>query len=109
MIAYQTQVAAKLGISVDLYMQHALRVSLEELKSENPNIYLAIQTVPDAFAISTKTLDQLGRTDAYGHIIRRKATTMDMDLDSVKDIATEAESLPLTSEEVLGSAFEEKL
>ena len=107
-IAYQTQVAAKLGISVNLYMQQALRVLLEELKSENPNINLAIQTVRDAFVISTKTLDQLGRTDAYGHIIRRKATIVDMGLDSVKDIATQAESLPLTSEEVLGSVFEEK-
>ena len=78
MITYQTQVAAKLRMSVNLYIQHALWVLLGELKSENPNKYLAIQTVPDAFPISTKTLGQLGRTDAYGHIIHRKATVMDM-------------------------------
>ena len=108
-IAYQAQVAAKLGISVNLYMQQALRVLLEELKTENPNIDLAIQTVRDAFAMSTKTLDQLGRTGAYSHIIRRKATIVDMGLDSVKDIAKQAELLPLTGEGVLGSAFEEKL
>ena len=80
-----------------------------ELKTENPNIDLAIQTVRDAFAMSTKTLDQLGRTGAYSHIIRRKATIVDMGLDSVKDIAKQAELLPLTDQGVLGSAFEEKL
>ena len=52
-IAYQTQVAAKLGISINLYMQQALRVLLEEMKSENPYINLAIQTVQDAFVINT--------------------------------------------------------
>ena len=56
-----------------------------------------------------KTLDQLGRTGAYSHIIRRKATIVDMGLDNVKDIAKQAELLPLTGEGVLGSAFEEKL
>ena len=98
-----------MGISVNLYMQQALRVLLEELKTENPNIDLDIQMVRDAFAMSTKTLDQLGKTGAYSHIIQRKATIVDMGLDSVKDIAKQAELLPLKGEGVLGSAFEEKL
>ena len=90
-------------------MQQALRVLLEELKTENPNIDLPILTVRDAFATSTKTLDQLGRTGVYSHIIRRKAIIVDMGLDSVKDIAKQVELLPLTGEGILGSAFEEKL
>ena len=98
---------AKLGISVNLYKQQALRVLLEEPKSENPNIDLAVHTVQDAFAMSTKTLDQLGMMGAYGHIICRNF--VDKGLDSVKDIAKQGELLPLTSEGVLGSAFEEKL
>ena len=48
---------------------------------------MAVQTIQDAFAMSTKTLDQLGRMGAYGHIICRKAAIVDIGLDSVKDIA----------------------
>lgn len=54
-LAYQAQVAAKQGIIATLYVQQALRVLLEELKTENPNIDLAVQTVRDVFAMSTKT------------------------------------------------------
>lgn len=108
-LAYQGQVAAKVGITVNLYMQQALRVLLEELKTDKPNIDLATQTVRDIFAMSTKTLDQLGRTGAFGHIIRRKATVVDMGLENVKDLYKQADLLPLSSEGVLGTAFETKL
>ena len=77
-LAYQGQVAAKLGITVNLYMQQALLVLLEELKTDKPNLDLATQTVRDIFAMSTKTLGQLGRTGAFDHIIRHKATVVDM-------------------------------
>lgn len=108
-LAYQTQVAAKQGIAANLYMQQALRVLLEELKSENPNLDLAVQTVRDVFAISTKTLDQLGRTGAHAHMICRKATIVDMGLENVRDLSKQADLLPLTHDGVLGTAFESKL
>lgn len=108
-LAYQGQVAAKMGISIVVYLQQAVRVLLEELKTENPNIDLAIQTVRDVFAMSTKSLDQLGRSGAHLHMIRRKAAIVDMGLENVKDVANQANSLPLTGDGVLGSSFEAKL
>ena len=41
--------------------------------------------------MSAKILDQLGRTGAYDHFICRKATVVDMGLDSVKDVAKHAD------------------
>ena len=90
-------------------MQQALIVSLEELKSENPNVDLSIQTVRDVFATSTRTLDQLGKTGAFGHMIRRKATVVNMGFENVKGVEKQADSLPWTSDGVLGSSFETKL
>ena len=52
---------------------------------------MAVQTIQDSFTMSTKTLDQLGRMGAYGHISRRKAAIVDIGLESVKDIAKQAE------------------
>ena len=57
--------------------------------------------------MSTWTLDQLGRTGAFGHMIRRKAIVVE--LENVKDIAKQADLLPLTSDGVLRSDFETKL
>ena len=50
-------------------MQKACRVLLQELKTDQPNLDLALQTVRDIFAVSTNTLDQIGRTDAFNHQI----------------------------------------
>ena len=41
--------------------------------------------------MSSEVLDQLGRTGAYDHFIRRKATIMDMGIDNVKDVAKHAD------------------
>ena len=65
-------------MAIVLYMQQALRVLLEELKEDNPNLSLATQT-RDIFAMSTKTLDQLGRTEAYDYVIRWKVAIIDME------------------------------
>lgn len=108
-LAYQGQLAAKIGISISVYMQQALRVLLQELKTGKPNLDLAVQTVRDVFAMSTKTLDQIGRSGAYHHIIRRKATIVDMGLENIKDVAKQADLLPLTADGVMGSSFETKL
>ena len=83
-LVYQGQLAAKIGISVSLYMQQALRILLQELKTGEPNLNLAVQTVRDVFAMRTKTLDQIGSSGAYDHIIRHKATIVDMGLENVK-------------------------
>lgn len=60
-------------------------------------------------AMSTKTVDQIGRSGAYDHIIRRKATIVDMGLENIKDVAKQADLLPLTADGVMGFSFETKL
>ena len=67
------------------------------------------QTVRDSFAMPSEVLDQIGRTGAFHHFIRRKATINDMGLDSIKDVARHADSLPLTGDRVFGIDFENKL
>ena len=59
--------------------------------------------------MSSKVLDQLGRTGAYDHFIRRKATLMAIGVDSIIDVAKYADYLPLTGDGVLGKDFENKL
>ena len=108
-LVYQRQIAAKTGMASVLYMKQALIVLLEELKEDNANLDLATQTTRDIFAMSIKTLDQLGRTGAYDHVIRRKAAIIDVGLENFKDVAKQAELLPLTSDGVLGLGFQSKL
>ena len=59
--------------------------------------------------MSSKVLDQIGRTGAFHHFIRRKALIIDMGLDNIKTVARHADSLPLTGDGVLGIDFENKL
>ena len=59
--------------------------------------------------MSTKVLDQLGRTGAYFHYIRRKATLVDIGLDTVTDVAKHADYLSLTGGGVFGKEFGTKL
>ena len=82
---------------------------LQELKTGEPNLNLAVQTVRDVFAMRTKTLDQIGSSGAYDHIIRHKATIVDMGLENVKDVGKQADLLPLTADGVMGSFFGKKL
>ena len=98
-----------MGIIIPLYEQRALPSLLQELREENPNLDSETQTVRDIFAMSSKVLNHLGRTGAYNHFIRRKATIMDKGVDSIKDVAKYADSLPLTGDGVLGKDFENKL
>ena len=73
-IAFQGQVAARMGIISLCYSQQAMGLLLKNLKSESPNLDEGIQNVRDLFAMSTKSLDQLSRTGAFFHLLRRKAT-----------------------------------
>ena len=100
-LGYHGHIAAKTGMAIVLYMQQALRVLLEELKEDNPNLALATKT-RDIFAMSNKTLDQLGRTGAYDHVIRQKVAIIDMGLENIKDVMKKAEVLPLTGDGGLG-------
>ena len=56
--------------------------------------------VRDIFALSTKTLDQISRTGAFHHLVRRRATMHDTGLSDYKNYASAIMKLPLTSEGV---------
>ena len=108
-LAFKGQSSAHMGIVITLYIQQALAALLQQLQQDSPNLDSMTQTVRDSFAMSSKVLDQLGRTGAFHHYIRRKATILDMGLENVKDVAKQADLLPLTGDGVLGSEFENKL
>ena len=101
--------AARMGLITSCYTQQALGVLLDTLQQNEPNLDLAIQTVRDIFALSTKTLDQISRTGAFHHLVRRRATMHDTGLSDYKNYASAIMKLPLTSEGVFGSQFDKDL
>lgn len=54
----------------------------------------AVQTVQDLFDISSKALDQAGRSGAFHHLIRRKAAAADSGLNTLKDVQSKVMYLP---------------
>ncbi|CAC5417093.1 unnamed protein product [Mytilus coruscus] len=108
-IAYQGQLAARMGLITSCYTQQALGILLDNLQSDTPNLDGAVQNVRDIFALSTKTFDQMSRTGSFHHMVRRRATMYDTGLSDLKDYANTVMSLPLTSEGIFGSQFDEKL
>lgn len=108
-VAYQGQVAARLGIVSVCYTQQALGLLLENLQRDPPNLDEAVQNVRDIFAMSTKSLDQIARTGAMHHLIHRKATVADTGLHQFKDLQKTALTAPLSGEGVFASEFEKKL
>ena len=63
----------------------------------------------DVFTMSTKVLDKLGRTGAYDHYIRKKATLVGIGLDTVTEVAKHADYLSLTGGGDFGKEFWTKL
>ena len=95
-IAYQGQVAARLGIVTLCYTQQALGLLISNLKRDSPNLDEAIQNFRDIFALSTKSLDQMARAGAFHHLIRRKAAVADTGLHEFKDLQKTALTAPLS-------------
>lgn len=108
-LAYQGQVASRMGIVTTAYTQQALATLLENLTQENVNLDKSIQLVRDIFAMSTKSLDQVARAGAFHHLVRRKLTMEDTGLNDIKELKHPLVSLPLTSSGVLGEVLEQTL
>ena len=66
-IAYPGQHAARMGIIVNVYIQHAVGNLLTLLQDKSPNMDLAIQCDRDIFAMSNKSLDQTARCGSLHH------------------------------------------
>ena len=108
-LAYHGQWAARMGITIQAYLQQGLGSLLTVLNDKEPNIDKAIQTVRDLFDMSSKAMDQLGRVGAFHHVIRRKVVCSDTGLGSLKDIQAKVTGLPLTGLGVFGKGLEETL
>ena len=104
-LGYQGQLAARMNIISMLYMQQTLGSLLTSLEDDIDKDTVC-QTVKDLFAMSTKSLDQAGRTGAYLHLIRRRAAGEDSGLANVKELNSKCQYLPLTDDGLFGQAFE---
>ena len=87
-----------MGIISLCYSLQAMALLLKNLKSESPNLDESVQNVRDLFAMSTKSLDQLSRTGAFFHLVRRKATVADTGLHEFKDLQKAALTAQLSCE-----------
>ena len=82
-------------------MQQSLDTLLEYLQSDLFDQEQACRMTRDVFSMSTKSLDQAGRTGAFHHIIRRTATMTDTALYELDD-ANSFTNLPLSGYVVFG-------
>lgn len=105
-LGYQGQVASRMNIVAELYMQQALGTLINTLENEDCEKSDICQTVRDLFAISTKSLDQAGRCSAFFQLIRRRAAAQDSGLHKLKDVYSKAQSLPLDNTGVFGNELE---
>ncbi|CAG2257578.1 unnamed protein product [Mytilus edulis] len=81
------------------YMQQALqcfRHFVGKFSEEN------CQLVKDLFAMSTKSLDQVGRAGAFHHMIKRKCAATDAGINNLKDIQAKVLYLRLSDDGVFG-------
>lgn len=106
-IAYRGQQAAFMGIIINMYMQQSLASLIETLSKDKTNDIIdnAIQQIRDIFAMSTKSLDQMGRTGAFHHILRRQMCLTDTSLYQLED-SKEIGDLPLSADGVFGEKLE---
>lgn len=106
-LAFQGQIAARMGIISVLYTQQTLGTLYKNLENEKASND-SCQIVKDLFDMSQKSLDQLGRTGAFHHMIRRKCASSDSGLNNLKDIQAKTLYLPLTEDGVFGKGLEKQ-
>ncbi|CAG2256615.1 unnamed protein product [Mytilus edulis] len=107
-LAYSGQVASRMGIISISYMQQALGTLLGYLENDNASEENC-QLVKDFFAMSTKSLDQVGRAGAFHHMIRRKCAATDAGINNLNDIQAKVLYLPLSDDGVFGQGLEKQL
>ena len=107
-IAYKGHHAARMGIITQLYVQQSLGKMLQLLQSDDFDKEDFIKQIKDTFAMTTRGLDQFGRTGAFHHIIRRTLAMSDTALYELPD-ANKFSNLPLTGDGLFGAEFESLL
>ena len=104
-INYKGQQAARLGLIIQMYIQQSLANLMQSMQSDTFQKEKSMQQVKDIFAMSTKCLDQIGRSGAFHHISRRAVAMKDTALYEQHD-SLEFSILPLTGEGVFGTELE---
>ncbi|ESO90373.1 hypothetical protein LOTGIDRAFT_164300 [Lottia gigantea] len=107
-IAYRGHQAAAMGINIQLFIQKALESLMEGLSTGSDSKEQSVEKVQNIFAMTTKSLDQLGRVGAFHHIIRRTVAMSDSALYEL-DVARRLSNLPLSEEGVFGPGLETTL
>ncbi|CAG2201296.1 unnamed protein product [Mytilus edulis] len=78
-LSYQGQMASRMNVISGMYMQQTMGTLLGKLENspslEHEEKESCCQIVKDLFSMSTKSLDQSGRTGAFFHLVRRKAAS----------------------------------
>ncbi|VDI37683.1 Hypothetical predicted protein [Mytilus galloprovincialis] len=108
-LAYQGQVAARMGKLLQHTPNKLLGNLLNTLSENEVNLDKSIQLVRDIFAMSTKSLDQVARAGAFHHLIRRKSYFRGHSLNDIKELKHPLVSLPLTKSGVIGDNMEQTL
>ncbi|CAG2254040.1 unnamed protein product [Mytilus edulis] len=108
-LSYQGQMASRMNVISGMYMQQTMGTLLGKLENspslEHEEKESCCQIVKDLFSMSTKSLDQSGRTGAFFHLVRRKAASHESGLVNLSDIKDKTQYLPLSGEGVFGNGL----
>ena len=107
-ISYKGGHASRMGIIIQLYVQQSLGQLLQTIQSETFDKEKAVKQVKDIFSMATKGLDQIGRSGAFHHIVRRACAMTDTALYELTD-SSKIQNLPLTGDGIFGSELENLL
>ena len=77
--------AARYGIISMMYIQQSLATLMTNIEAEGVSTQ-TVSLVRDLFDMSNKSLDQVGRTGAFHHLVRRKAAAADSGLGTLKEV-----------------------
>lgn len=102
--AYSGQQSARMAMTMQIYVQQSLGNLMQSFKNNPVDKDFCVSQIQEIFSMSTKCLEQIGRTGAFHHIVRRCCTMTDTALYSLSD-RDRFYDLPLSSEGVFGPGF----
>ena len=102
--AYSGQQSARMAMTMQIYVQQSLGNLMQAFKNDSVDKDFCGSQIQEIFSMSTKWLEQIGRTVAFHHIARRCCTMTGTALYSLSD-QDKLYDLPLSSEGVSGPGF----
>ena len=93
-----------MAMTKQIYVQQSLGNLMQAFKNDSFDKDFCESQIQEIFSMSTKCLEQIGRTGAFQHIVPRCCTMTDTALYSLSD-RDKFYDLPLSSEGVFGPGF----